>query len=234
MRLSYAGWPSAEKLTTRVKDVALHMRESVTEFLTDVQDLGLDRLPLGLFRCPLDIRRCNPRTSSWQPYGLWDINVTKTAGLGDVLVRLSQDNPGNRNPVKVLLCDMNIWWRVAKVVYNREHVASPVRGALRDICLVYGIWHGYKACVTALYMAFSPFCIRVENDCFLMDPTAIRVYQYPALIVVERLILSWYLAYHALQSQFDRGLRMEGAPGGREGIIAGLCSCCLAVRYNGV
>ena len=34
VRLSYAGWPSAEKLTTRVKDVALHMRDSVTKFLT--------------------------------------------------------------------------------------------------------------------------------------------------------------------------------------------------------
>ena len=85
MRLSYAGWPSAEKLTTRVKDVALHMRDSVSEFLTVVQDLASDRLPLGLLRCPLDIRRGNPRTSSW--------HVTKTAGLGNVLVRLLQDNP---------------------------------------------------------------------------------------------------------------------------------------------
>ena len=40
-----------------------------------------------------------------------------------------------------------------------------------------------------------------------MDPTATRVYQYPALIVVERLILSCYLAYPALQSQFDRGFQ---------------------------
>ena len=149
------GWPSAEKLTTGVKDVELHMRDSVSEFLTVVQDLASDQLPLGLLRCPLDIRRGNPRTSSWQPYGLWDINVTKTAGLGDVLVRLLQHKPGNRNQVKVLLCD--IWWRVAKVVYNREHAASPIRGALRDICPVYGIWHAYKACVTALYKAFSPF-----------------------------------------------------------------------------
>ena len=124
-----------------------------------------------------------------------------------MLVRLLQDNPGNRNPVKVLLCDMNIWWRVAKVVYNREHAASPVRGALRDICPVYGIWHAYKACVTALYKAFSPFFICLEYDCFLIYPTATRVYQYPALIVLERLILSCYLAYPALQSQFDRGFR---------------------------
>ena len=50
VRLSYAGWPSAEKLTTRVKDVALHMRDSVSEFLTVVQDLASDRLPLGLLR----------------------------------------------------------------------------------------------------------------------------------------------------------------------------------------
>ena len=124
-----------------------------------------------------------------------------------MLVRLLQDNPGNRNLVKVLLCDMNIWWRVAKVVYNREHAASPVRGALRDICPVYGIWHAYKVCVTALYKAFSPFFICLEYDCFLMDPTATRVYQYPAPIVLERLILSCYLAYPALQSQFDRGFR---------------------------
>ena len=207
VRLSYARWPSAEKLTTRVKDVALHMRESVSEFLRVVQDLGSDPLPLGLLRYPLDIRWGNPGTSSWQPYGLWDINVTKTAGLGDVLVRLLQDNPGNRNPVKVLLCEMNIWWRVAKVVYNREHAASLVRGALREICPVYAICHAYKVCVTALYKAFSPIFIYLEYDCSLMDPTATRVYQYPALIVLERLILSCYLPYPALLSQFDRGFR---------------------------
>ena len=207
VRLPYAGWSSAKKLTTRVKDVALHLRDSVTEFLTVVQDLASDRLPLGLLRCPLDVRRGNPGTSSWQPYGLWDINVTKTARLGDVLVQLLQDNPGNRNPVKVLLCDMNIWWRVANVVCNREHTASLAGGALRDICPFYGIWHAYKACVTALYNAFSPFFSRLEYDCFLMDPTATRVYQYPALIVLERLILSCYLAYPALQSQFGRGFR---------------------------
>ena len=34
LRLSYAGGPSAEKFTIRVKDVALHMRDSVAEFLT--------------------------------------------------------------------------------------------------------------------------------------------------------------------------------------------------------
>ena len=64
-RLSYARWPSAEKWTTRVKGVGLHMWDSVAEFLTVVQDLGSDGLSLGLLRCPLDIRRGNPRTSSW-------------------------------------------------------------------------------------------------------------------------------------------------------------------------
>ena len=120
VRLSYARWHSAAKLTTRVKNLALHMRDSVTEFLTVVQDLGLDRMPLGFLRCPLDICRGNPGTSSWEPYGFWDIDVTKTAGLGDLLLRILQDNFGNCNAVKVLLCGMNIWWRVAKVVCNRE------------------------------------------------------------------------------------------------------------------
>ena len=92
-------------------------------------------------------------------------------------------------------------------MYNREHAASPVRGALHDICCVYGIWHAYKARVSALYKAFSPFFMCLEYDCFLMDQTATRVYQYPALIVLERLILSCYLAYPAPQSQLDRGIR---------------------------
>ena len=75
----------------------------------------------------------------------------------------------------------------------------------RDTCRVHWSWHAYKVCVSALYKVLSPFFICVEYDCFLMDPGATRVYQYPPLIVVERLILSCYLVYRALQSQFDRG-----------------------------
>ena len=93
-----------------------------------------------------------------------------------MLVWFLQDNPGNWNPVKILLCDMNMWWSVAKVVYKSEHAASPVCGALRDICPVYGIWHAYKACVTTLYKVFSPFFIRLKGDCFLMDPISTRLY----------------------------------------------------------
>ena len=40
-----------------------------------------------------------------------------------------------------------------------------------------------------------------------MDPAATQVYQYLPLIVPERLILSCYLPYPALQSQFDPGFR---------------------------
>ena len=40
-----------------------------------------------------------------------------------------------------------------------------------------------------------------------MDATATRVYQYPPLLVLERLILSCYLAYPAPKSQLDRGFR---------------------------
>ena len=63
-------------------------------------------------------------------------------------------------------------------------------------------------CVSLLYTRlFNLFFIYLEYDCFLMDPTPTRVYQDPALIVLERLILSCYLAYPALQSQFDHGFR---------------------------
>ena len=58
--------------------------------------------------------------------------------------------------MKVILCDMNILWRVAKVVYNREHAASPVRGALRDICPVYGMARIQGVCLlyTRLFHLF--------------------------------------------------------------------------------
>ena len=35
---------------------------------------------------------------------------------------------------------------ISVVVYSK-HVATPVHGALRDVCLVYRIRHTYKACV---------------------------------------------------------------------------------------
>ena len=60
--------------------------------------------------------------------------------------------------------------------------------------------------VSMLYTrVFHPFCL--QYDCFLMDRNAIRVYQYPALIVVARLIVSCYLAYPVPQSQFHRAFR---------------------------
>ena len=71
---------------------------------------------------------------------------------------------------------------------------------LWDLARLQGVCHCF-------IQGFFTFFICLEYDCFLMDPTATRVYQHPALIVLERLILSCYLAYPALQSQFDRGFR---------------------------
>ena len=124
--------------------------------------------------------------------------------IGDVLVPLLQ--PWETEPNESI-CDLNIWWRGAKLVYNRERAASPVRGALCGICPVYGICHAYKACVSALYKASSHFFICLEYDCFLLDPTCTRVYQYAPLIVPERLILLCYLAHPAVQSPYHRGFR---------------------------
>ena len=61
--------------------------------------------------------------------------------------------------------------------------------------------------VSMLYTRlFHAFFIRMEYDCFLMDPSATRVYQYPHLIAVDRLLLSCSLAYPAPQSHFNRSL----------------------------
>ena len=49
VRWSYAQWSSTKKLTTWVNNVALHMRELVSEFLTIVQDLGSNHCPLVFF-----------------------------------------------------------------------------------------------------------------------------------------------------------------------------------------
>ena len=72
------------------------------------------------------------------------------------MLRLLQDKPVNENLIKILLCGMNIYWMIAKVVYNREHATTPVRGVLRDVCPVHGIWHVYKVCVTSWYKSCSP------------------------------------------------------------------------------
>ena len=66
VKLSFSGWPSSEKFISCVKDVAVHMRENVTEFWYVVQELGLERLLMY----QLDIHQGNRRTSSSQPYGL--------------------------------------------------------------------------------------------------------------------------------------------------------------------
>ena len=74
--------------------------------------------------------------------------------------------------------------------------------------MTYAPFHGIRhACVSAIYKVFSPFFVCLEYACFLMDPIATRAHHYLPLIVLERLILSCYLAHLALQSQFDHAFR---------------------------
>ena len=90
-------------------------------------------------------------------------------------------------------------------MYNREHAASPVR--VRSVTCALSMAFGtLTRRVSVLYTRlFHLFCL--EYDCFLMDPDATRVYQYPALIDMARLIVSCYLAYPVLQYQFHRAFR---------------------------
>ena len=99
--------------------------------------------------------------------------------------------------------DINIFWRVMKLIYHHSTAGVALRPALSGICPLFGLWHAYKQCINLTYKKFAPFFVPVEYDTYLSSPETIRAYAYPDLISKERLILGLYLGgyhvYHSVQ-----------------------------------
>ena len=68
-----------------------------------------------------------------------------------------------------MLMDVNIFWRVLKLVYSMQYAACNVRGELAECVPVLGIWHAHAHSVKKVYEHFMPFFAALDNRTIAMS-----------------------------------------------------------------
>ena len=82
--------------------------------------------------------------------------------------------PGTRTEATAVLMNINLWWRVVKLVYLENNAKEmPIRTAMSGFVPLFGIWHAYKHCVMDAYRVFPPFLVPLEYEGYQILPCLI-------------------------------------------------------------
>ena len=69
-----------------------------------------------------------------------------------------------------LLSDVDIFYRIMKLLLSETWAAYPVWMALAGRPLLVGVWRGYKHCVTRCFQNFLTFWLAIQSPTFLDSP----------------------------------------------------------------
>jgi hypothetical protein len=113
-----------------------------------------DRLDI---RVPLDVPRDDRERPPWRTLTMEDEQCGSQVGLLRLLDVIHEVRTQSAGQLP-LLVDENIYHRLQKLMYAPQFAHVDVRGGLKDIIPVYGVWHAYKAvCEQMQHTFFSLF-----------------------------------------------------------------------------
>jgi hypothetical protein len=127
-----------------------------------VSDFGTTPLDIDAIRVPLDVQRPSRPSRQWHALTLSENRVGTAIELVGVLgevVELQQ----RANAVLPLLVDEKIHYSVYRLLYSSSYAHLAGRECLRQVPLLYGVWHPYKHTLTLVYRAFLPVFALLES-----------------------------------------------------------------------
>ena len=130
-------------MTIRVDNVDLAIRNSGTTLLRKITRLVATPLTGAHIRVPLDVARGTRRTLQWRPMALSQERVSANTEL----LRLLQDVHTIRNHTGgslPLLVDEKVHYTLCRLTYSPGLRERDMAGWLRQVPLLYGVWHTYK------------------------------------------------------------------------------------------
>ena len=125
--------------------------------------LVAEHVPLEEIRVPLDVERTHVRSPQWSPFQLTKENVSTSDEFVKVLHHLRENVLPHLRPPMPLLCDVNLYYRLMKLVYGRGYAQWDVAHGLRFTPPVFGCWHLYKHCATLVWRAFLPYVVFLNH-----------------------------------------------------------------------
>jgi hypothetical protein len=158
-----------------------------------VRNRVADGLAYDDVRVPCDLRRYGVTNVPWRPYKIVDADIKSTAGLVSALCDVL-DGQQASSGLCCLLMDVNIFWRVLKLVYAVQKVPANVMGCLRECVPLLGVWHAYAHSLKKVYERFLQWWACLENAAYIDFPEECTVYTRPRVIVIEQLVMGLFLA----------------------------------------
>ena len=200
----FPGHVSLLHMVVRLDNEDSSIIQSTRTFLIKVNRLARTPLSGADIRVPLDVARERRRTLQWRPLAHSDERVSANVEF----LRLLQDVHTVRNHTGgslPLLVDEKVHYTLCRLMYSPGMRGHDVLRWLRQIPLLYGVWHPYKQCVSLVYRRFFPLFAVLE--CTGSPPTVGEVRCYRKLVYMEKMCAALLLAAHPLRQLVEGALR---------------------------
>ena len=136
----FPGYPSFGDVVNGISSVALLIRDAGPRVHAGVEFLLENDLQRDWIRVPLDVQRTGMRSLQWMPYLLTEETVSNQLDLLAILKGL-QDVQRQTQRAVPLLVDMDIHYRILKLVYGTATAGYDFAGFLSFTPVLYGVWH---------------------------------------------------------------------------------------------
>ena len=221
-RQAWSGWPTLSDLQKSLDVIPRQMVHHHKEFADRIRVLYRKGLRHEHVRVPCDLRRFSVTTVPWVPFMLQDADIKSTAGLVKALQEVLHVQRTTFG-LCCMLMDVNIFYRVLRLVYCQQFQSANVLGALPECVPMLGVWHAYAHSLKKVYEHFLPWWAALEVPAFLQFPEQSVVYCRPKLIVIEHLVMGLFLAASKVEDDIRTDLQFLENEYGADSVQAEQC-----------
>ena len=157
----YDGHPDILDMVQRVDQVVTQLRQADAEMQNRLFRLNMQAIRRKDIRVPFDIQRLGRQRMVWKPWNLAEQQVGNNQDLLMLLLDVV-DVQQFTGRVLPLLVDENIHYRVLRLLYSNSLIKWNVAQVLKQVPLIYGIWHAYKHTLVVVFRAFFPVLAQLE------------------------------------------------------------------------
>ena len=147
-------WVDVSELAVRLQRAVDWLTQAYPKLQQRIQAVSQLSLAPADFRIPLDVPRRGVTSLPWRPFNLNDDVVQTQEHLLKILVFCHGLVSHHVCSPMPLLVDENIAYRIQKLCYAEPLQSWAVRDHLRDLPVLYGVWHPYKYVVDVVYRQF--------------------------------------------------------------------------------
>ena len=199
----YAGPVGLHHMAMRIATVDTDVQDAAVALLTAVHNLTQLEMDGSEVRVPLDVSRPSRTALQWRPMSLAEHRVSSNVELLHFLDDIRALRSTVNGPMP-LLVDEKIYYTVSRMLHSRVFVGYDVAGWLKDMPLLYGVWHPYKYALTVVYRRFFPVFALLESTGEPNQNVQPRVHR--KVVFMEKLFAAILLCGHRLHARLVRAL----------------------------